>query len=203
MSVVNNLDKLAEWADVNICQQVELKLPDDDATDATYPYKLVKPSAFVMYLPTKDRLPPNTAAPIPSLCVQIIEGTDLKNNGSVKVRFSFSAWNPGDHGKDIFVPNPASPGSYTQWNTEEARAYFKRTSDGWRDVWNFVDVALRAVESTNTIDCIRIAHEKGVSFGPFAEQGSVVDYYPYWYAWVSFTVEYGIIRDHKQYQDFL
>ena len=37
----------------------------------------VHPAAFPLYVPGKDRLPPSVPAPIPSVCVQLIESEDL------------------------------------------------------------------------------------------------------------------------------
>lgn len=203
MSIVHNLDVITKWAHDNICNKVKLKLPDDNAVDASYDYKLVTPAAFSLLLPSKDRMPPDVEAPIPSLCVQMTEGTDLKNSGTMKLRFGFSAWSPGIHGKDMFIPKEATPGIYEQWDTDEARAHFRDDNRGWRDIWNFVDVALRELESTETIDCLRIVKEDGISFGPFAEKEVVPDFYPYWFAWVSFTVSYGITRNNPQVDKFL
>ena len=76
VSIVNSIETVREWLDSTVCPMVQLKLPDDSATDASYPYKLVNPTAFSLFVPSKDRLPPKVPAPIPSVCVQIVEGTD-------------------------------------------------------------------------------------------------------------------------------
>ena len=76
MSIVDNLDKVAKWARENICTKVKLKLPDDDRNDGSYTVQLVSPEAFVLYVPTRDRMPPKVTAPIPSICVQLMEGKE-------------------------------------------------------------------------------------------------------------------------------
>ena len=69
MSIVNSIETVRDWLTAEVCPLVKLKLPDDKATDASYPYKLVNPAAFSLFVPSKDRTPPNIAAPIPSVCV--------------------------------------------------------------------------------------------------------------------------------------
>jgi len=202
MTIVQIIDKITAWAEANICQQIKLKLPDDSAADSSFEYAETTPAAFALFVPTKEKLPPSVAAPIPSLCVQFTEGTDrlVESKGTMKIRLSLSAWNPGTHGPEIFNPN--GDGSYSRYNTPEARAIFTRHGEGWRDVWNFVDAALLAIEKTEYIEGLRVVKEDGIGFGPFMEQDAISDWYPYWFAWITFTVERGIARA-PDYQQFL
>ena len=75
MSIVNSIETVRDWLTAEVCPLVKLKLPDDNATDASYPYKLVNPAAFSLFVPSKDRTPPNIAAPIPS------DGLQLQGDG--------------------------------------------------------------------------------------------------------------------------
>ena len=102
MSIVNSIETVRDWLTAEVCPLVKLKLPDDKATDASYPYKLVNPAAFSLFVPSKDRTPPNIAAPIPSVCVQLVQGDDrlIRSARSVKIRLLFSAWDPGYHGPE-------------------------------------------------------------------------------------------------------
>ena len=74
MSIVNSIETVRDWLTAEVCPLVKLKLPDDNATDASYPYKLVNPAAFSLFVPSKDRTPPNIAAPIPSVCYFVKNG---------------------------------------------------------------------------------------------------------------------------------
>lgn len=182
------------------------ELPDDNATDASYPYKLVNPTAFSLFVPSKDRLPPKVPAPIPSVCVQIVEGADslTMSSRSIKIRLCFSAWDPGYHGRDIFKPKNDGSGAYIQWQNEEAVAFFEKNGEGWRDAWNFVDTALRMIENAEYIGpLLRVMKEDGITFGPVSEQDAVPDFYPYWFAWVEFAVEETLTRTPKDYQHLL
>ena len=207
MSVVHLIDTLTEWAKVNICDHIRLKVPPDneEANGAGYEHELVHPAVFPMYVPTEEKLPPNIHSPFPSLCVRFATGADepAASKGSIKIEFYFSAWDPGTHGRDQFEPN----GDATfrrKWTAEEATAYFKRNADGWRDVWNFVDVALRALESTAIIGGqYTIDRSKPIEFGPLKEQEAIADFYPFWFAWVSFTVNYDLRRNIAEIQHLL
>lgn len=210
MSIVKNLDDIVEWCKVSICEKVNLKLPDDDVNDAGYEPKYVNPAAFVLYVPAKDRLPPNVAAPIPSLCVQLMEGKDelIGRSRRLSVRLCLSAWNPGEHGGDIFIPHEdaSQVGGfyYRRWDTPEAAEHYKRSAEGWRDVWNFTDTALSTVYNAEYLAGMRIVKELGVTYGPFLEEGAIWDYYPYWHSWIAFTLECGIVqRPPDAYRDYL
>ena len=135
MSIVNSIETVRDWLTAEVCPLVKLKLPDDKATDASYPYKLVNPAAFSLFVPSKDRTPPNIAAPIPSVCVQLVQGDDrlIRSARSVKIRLLFSAWDPGYHGPDIYKPKGDGSGSYVQQYNEAAAAYFVKNGEGWRD----------------------------------------------------------------------
>lgn len=208
MSIVNNLDKVAKWAQENICSKVKLKLPDDDRNDGSYSVQLVSPEAFVLYVPTKDRLPPKATAPIPSICVQLLEGNDdmSSSTGQMKMRFSLSAWNPGTHmAGEVLVPYRDEEGNlrYKQWTSDGSKEKFKRNAEGWRDVWSFADTVIRELENAEYIEGLRLVKEEGITYGPYQEDGTFTDFYPYWFAWVGFTLEYGLNRTAKAYHSFL
>lgn len=202
MSVVHVIDTIAEWAQRSICEKVTLKMPPKnlEANDVGYSYATVKPTVFPMYVPTSEKLPPQIHSPFPSLCVRFLKGADelSGNTGHLDVQFCFSVWNPGTHSQDIVFASEAVPDS----KQGQGKATFERNGDGWRDVWNFVDTALRAVESVTNIGGYTIDRETPVEFGPLMEQEAIPDFYPFWFAWMSFRVNYPLLRnieDLKQY----
>ena len=201
MSVVHVIDTLAAWAKQNICDNVKLKLPPKnlEANDAEYSYETVTPSVFPMYVPTSEKLPPQIHSPFPSLCVRFIKGTDelSVNTGHMDVQFCFSAWDPGTHGQDVFQPN-----GDMNFSKQETRT-FERNGDGWREVWNFVDTALRAVESVTNIEGYTIDRGTPIEYGPLTEQEAIPDFYPFWFAWLSFRVNYPLRRNIEDFQEYL
>lgn len=186
-TVVHLIDTLTEWARNNICDRTKLKQPPADLDAPTadgYDYKLVNPAAFPMYVPTTEKLPPNIHSPFPSLCVGVIGGEDSVAGGkrAVNVQFSFSTWDTGLHG---------------------ANGEFTKNGDGWRDAWNFLDIALRAVESVTHIGGYSIDLSAPIKYGPLTEQESIPDLYPTWYAWISFRVTCPLVRNNEEFQELL
>lgn len=202
MSVVHIIDTLTEWARLNVCEKVKLKVPpqNEDANDAGYSYEEANPTAFAMYVPTEEKLPPNIHSAFPSLCVRFLTGEEDLSAGSghVDVQFALSAWDPGLHGQDVFIPKGVN--AFTRQGPEFTE--YQRNIDGWRDVWNFADTALRAVESVTHINGYAIDRSTPVQYGPFTERDPMEDY-PFWFAWISFRVTYPLMRNINDLHQYL
>ncbi len=184
MSIVKILDDVTAWARENICSKIALKVPPKgtEPNDYDYAYKTANPVAFTMYVPTEDKLPKDIPSAFPSLCVRFIEANDDLGTmtGTIGIQFLLSAWNPGKHGTE-----------------------FERNGEGWRDIWNFTDIALQAVESVTNISGYKIDRSIPVKFGPLTEQEAVPDFYPFWFTWVTFQLTYPLMRDIENTQEFL
>lgn len=204
MSVVHLIDTITEWARQTVCEHVQLKVPPDNGepNDGTYAFELATPAAFPLYVPSSEKLPPSIRSTTPSLCVRFLQGEDdqKESSGSIEIQFVFSTWDPGVHSKDQFQPN----GDGTFKRGANSQTHFQRSLDGWRDAWNFVDIARRAVESTVIIgNEYTIDKVAPVKFGPMVEQDTITDYYPFWFAWLSFKVNYNLRRNVVDYQHLL
>lgn len=205
MSIVKILDDVTEWARQNICSKIELKVPpkNTEPNDSAYEYKTANPVAFTMYVPTDDKLPENIPSSFPSLCVRFMEGeNDLSNNkGTIGIQLLLSVWSPGTYSKDHLAVNPNDP---LQWQAQpDGKVKFARNGEGWRDVWNFADLALKAVESTTNISGYEIDLSVPVKFGPLTEQEAIPDYYPLWFTWVTFQLTYPLKRNIEDFQTLL
>lgn len=199
------LDDVTEWARQNICSKIELKVPpkNSEPNDYDYDYKLTNPVAFTMFVPTEDRLPKGIPSAFPSLCVRFIEAEDdlAGMKGTMGVQFLLSAWNPGTHGRDTLTPNPEDD---LNWRPGlDAQSHFERNGEGWRDIWNFTDIAVRELERVTHISGYQIDRSVPVKFGPLTEQESVPDYYPFWFTWVTFQLTYPLLRNIEEVQEFL
>ena len=216
MTLVQSIDDVVKWLNDNVCSQITLKVPDDYRNDQSYDVEFVNPAAFPLYVPGKDRLPPSVPAPIPSVCVQLMEGNDdlLKKKRQFQIRLCLSCWNPGIHGsevlrkrefptvgtaivgKAILYPKNSKNlfGNYSYYKvTEETEKTYARNMEGWRDSFNFADLVLSKLEGFEYIAKHRLVKEAGIKFGPFTEEGNIWDYYPYWHNWISFTLEAGVV----------
>lgn len=209
MSVVNILDRVTAWAQKEICEGITFKLPPDGDPEMQpnaeeYAYEEVTPACFPLYVPTQEKLPPNVLSSIPSAVVRILNGEDdvPQNSGKMKMDICFSVWNPGTYGRDIFAPVDRA-GEFHRLAGEEAAGKFDINPDGWRDVWNWVDRGLRALESTTNIDGIPLDRSVPITFGPLAEQEAIPDFYPVWFAWISFAVKYPLMRNDESLEQFL
>ena len=184
MTIPESIERVTDWINQNVCPKIRLKLPDDAQNGAEYKVEAVNPTAFAMYQPGKDKLPPNVKAPFPSVVVQLLEGTDdmINKNWQLKLQLSFTAWNPGNH---------------------ETDQGFTRNAEGWKDVWNFVDRTLREIENAEYLNGLRVVKELNITFGQFQQEGQISDLYPYWGAWVILTIERAIARKGAAYSEYL
>ena len=199
------IEDLTNWVDENICSKVTLKKPTDSSVGGQVQY--VKPAAFALFVPAKDRLPPNVAAPCPSICVQVMEAKDrmIEHKRLMKIRLAISCWNPGTQSGEIFVPHAVEDAPFgVAFSQGTEPASYARNLDGWKDIWNLMDVALREIEGTEFFAGCRLIKEQDIEFGPFVEEGAIWDYYPYWNSWISFNIEAGLVtKTPKSYQDLL
>lgn len=199
------IEGLRAWIDENICSKVKLKVPTDSSVGTNV--QLTKPAAFALFVPAKDRIPPSVAAPIPSICVQVMEAKDrmIEHKRLMKIRLAIACWNPGRQSGEIFVPHEAEEAPFgVAFTKGESTNSYARNLDGWKDLWNFMDVALREIENAEFFAGIRLIKEQDIEFGPFVEEGAIWDYYPYWNSWISFNIEAGLVnKTPKSYQDLL
>ena len=184
------IENLTVWVQENICDGVELLKPSD--TNMLEDYELVTPAAFALYVPPKDQLPPDVDQQIPSVCVQLKEGTDSldTNNRSLSIRLAFSAYRPGH---------------YTELTDDEGvtTLHFVRDAEGWKDLWLWVSKAINKIYTGMYIEGLRVDRKTPVKYGPFQIDDTLVEAYPMFYAWIDFTVTCGISPKSNNYNDLL
>lgn len=194
MTIVDSVIKIADWMNDGVCKKFKFKKPPEEGIPVNdkYKYEEIHPHAFPVFMPAMDKLPPNIQSNVPSVVVQIVEGEDDAEQGKrdIKINLAISCWNPGIHSKDIYYPCVL-----------DAPEKYKSAYDGWMDVWNFTDALIRELESSAYINGMKVQGK--IKFGPYKEQEVITDYYPFWYAWVQFTVRTDFVRNYKEYADFL
>lgn len=185
MTIVNDVDAVVEWLESEVCPKVALKRPANVEQSGGYGYELVRPSAFAMFLPGgKDRLPPGAVTEHPSVLVQLVSGEDrpASCDRAIKLRFHLSAWDPGIHGQDVLNPTRLPDGTLVY--AQGGEGGLRRSEDGWHDAWSFLDVLVASLRSTAVIGgVLSLDRSRPVSFGMYEEQGAIVDYYPFFFAW--------------------
>lgn len=209
MLLTESIDRIVDWLEKEVCPQIELKLPNDDLNDEDYEVEYIHPTAWPLYVPAIDRLPPGVPAPVPSVCAQLMEGNDdltIKRR-RMNFRLCLACWNPGEHGEELYQtrPNAAALGGYAYYRATGAEVQtYRRNMSGWRDSFNFADLILREIENTEYIAGHRVVKEEGIKYGLFTEDGNIWDYYPYWHNWITFTLECGVTAAiPKKYENLL
>lgn len=187
------IEGITKWTEENICSKLTFKVPDDDVNDGRYTARRVAPAAFPLFIPAKDRLPPNVEAPIPSIAVELMSGSDSEGLRKMKIRLCLSVWSPGTHPGETFYPkdDERAPLGISYHTNGEGESY-QRNGDGWEELYNFQDVALSELHGAGYIAGATIDTEDPIEYGPFTQDGTIWDYYPYWFSWVSFTVICGV-----------
>lgn len=206
-TLVTTIDTVTAWVQANICDKVKLKKPplnETDATDAGYKYELVTPYAFAMYVPTQDKITLPDVAPIPSVCVRITDGENDLTAGKNTITFEmvFSTWSTGTHGEEIINPVDGSA-TFQQWRGAEADNHFVKNGEGWRDAWNMIDLALQEIGNTTNMNGLEIDRSVPLKFAPLKEQEAIADYYPYWFATVTFGIKQPIRSNISEIQNLL
>lgn len=209
MSIVKSMDTIAKWAEKEICGSVKLKKPPamDEPTDELYDYERVTPACFPMYVPNEmQRDEWNTPAiksPFPSLFVQIQSGEVKGKENKMEVLFWFSTWETGTHGKDILEPAVENGRKWKEWDDAKAKEYFETKYEGWRDAWNWVDLAIHKLRATAHIGGVELVKSDPIKFGPAKEKEDIVDTYPFWFAWIRFSIRETITTRIDGIEDML
>ena len=194
MAIVTDVQCVMDWLAEEVCPRVELKLPPEDWRDvdaADYAYQLVHPAVHGMYWPTGPQMvAPPYLFQHPGILVQVTDGEDsvAERTQTMTVRMHLSAWNPGLHGRDVWVPSDGPGGGYVR---READEFAPSYDDGWRDAWSFVDVLVRELRNASDVGGLSVDRSRPVRFGPYSEQGSIPDLYPFWFAWVEVALYRG------------
>ena len=198
MDLSSIIISITEWLNKNVCPEVELKVPavDKEPNDDTYQYQTAHPTAFPLFVPTRDKLPPKAVSNVPSICVQLIHGTDTLHEREVTVALGFGAWNPGPHKED--------------WINAKDPIAFRADMSGWMDAWNMVDIAARMIQSATYLgENLEVMRNEPFDYGPYRQPKENADdewqdsYYPFWFAYLRFKVRCTLLRNNPNYEKFL
>lgn len=195
MGIAATIDNIRNWLEQYVCPLVSFKKPDDDAMSDEYHYELVHPAAFSMYIPDSSDLPPDIPSNAPCVCVMLEKGKDefdpKAGSGpgrTYNISLLFRTWSPGFyHSEKVIRTGTQEFASYSDGSDQQM---LDTSAEGWRDAWHFVDVALNALECERGFGDLGLILEtnKGITFEPIKKDVKLPDSYPYWYAFVDFSV---------------
>lgn len=176
-TIIKILDDTREWCQSELCTTFKFKVApkENEPEDDTYNYRREYPKAYTLY-PDKDNK-------YPSVTVQFTDSTIKGALSETQINLLFAVWNNGSHYlDDADVPS------------------FKENYEGYRDVWNWIDLALSKILETEYIgEHIRIKKEGGVKVTPIKEDGTIPNFYPVFGASISFSVEYSAQQVQDEY----
>lgn len=201
MTSVQAVTEVMEWLRERVCPRVTLKVPPDPREPDTtpYEYRTAHPEVFGMYWPVgPENCAPGVEFTHPGMLVSIQDGEDAVGGleSTFRLRVHCGAWNPGRHAEDTWTPdNPelrlpdgTTTAEYGPYVRDEGGEFVPVFEDGWRDVWNFVDTLRDALRSTRSIGHLELDAETPVTFSPYKEGDAAINTYPYWFAYVDFSV---------------
>lgn len=191
MPIVDSMSRVMDWLASDVCPLVRLKLPDDGDQDADYPFRTVHPAVLGMYWPTsRELLPPEAEDIQPGILVQVVGGEESYGSmrTTTRVRLHLSAWNPGRHGPDVWRPKAEPGASGLRYVRDPEGTFSPGYDDGWRDAWNFMDTVRRELRNAPPFGGAILDRTQDVTFGPYDQQGAVIDLYPYWFCWLEFQL---------------
>lgn len=192
MSVVNDLHSVMGWLRDTVCPLVSLKRAPDigEQGEEAYAFETVHPEVYGMYWPVGNvARQPDLRTPHPGILVQLSEGSegwsDMRRR--YRLRLHLSAWNPGQHGPDVWYPKE-SPGPLEPRYVRGPEGTYEDGYGGWQDAWSFLDTMLRELRNARDVGGLSIDRSEPLAFGPYSEQGAIIDVYPYWFCWVDLAL---------------
>lgn len=181
-TITRTFDLLVEWVEKEVAPQLDYLLPSEGHVVEGQELAYVHPAVYANFVPTDGRLQEGSYR-FPFIAVQLVNGRDgLGSTRSLSVRIVLGIWVPG------------------HFNNGE----FADSMDGWRDLFNGLDLIVRSLQEAETVADARIDTDAGISYGFFGEEdGVVIDQYPYFMGRVDFTLECGAQPGSKRFENLL
>lgn len=160
------IDDFVIWAREVIAPQFQFKVPPpaDEEETGNYDHTLANPEVHAMYFPSVE----DNSMAAPVILVQTYDGKlDLSTGkGSIIVRLVFQVWNPGIHDGENLTPG----------------------TDGWRDLDSIIETTIVELGKARIIRGHAI-HPDSIEYSPLKQDGAIVDLYPFFSGYVTFTVD--------------
>ena len=179
------IENVTNWLN-EILKNISLKQPSKNEEG----YELVNPKAYSMFIPIAE-MGDRENFPAPCVLVQFSESTNyLKNQtGNVNIILHIMVWNPGTHHNETS-------------KLPETLMKYERNADGVRDALFVADLISGELRKTGQINHHRIV-DNGIKIYPYKEQNAIIDFYPYFFMDMEFTVENYFAQTSKNYENLL
>lgn len=200
MTIISVIDTITEWLNENVCGRLAFKkAPPVDRPDGEYyEHEIVPPKAWQIYKPALD-IAKFFDYDCPCVVVQPITvkvSPASLSVSSIRVRFSYLTWSPGEHIEDVydlmpdtrtvFAPQIGEFEQRTRYDFRPDESGCKIDDDGWRDVFNFLETTLDTL-AKKEISGLSIDPSEEIYATPYDEESVSTYFWPYHFARLEMT----------------
>lgn len=191
MTVINVMDVIQSFLKENVCPDIQFLVPaKKDGIE--YEEKYANPEVFAFFEPEKGRLPEDVTYTTPGIVVQAGTGTDNLNTSqrSIDIVLAFSVWNPGKYrtiqNMQLDKIDVSDKNGVSMKFEGDISKSFVRNEEGWRDVYSLMELTKSKIISHGRIGNYLLGPE--IKYGSYTKDGALIDFYPYYHLWMSFTL---------------
>lgn len=191
MTVINAVKEVKKFLEERVCPNIELLVPSTN-DGKEYVENYANPKVFAFFEPSNSRLPKGATYTTPNIIVQFTQGTEnlASNKKSLEIILVFSAWRPGEYSAlndmELEGIDITPQGANISFNGEIAKQ-FERSEDGWQDVYSLMELTKEQIVKVGKIGNY-ILDLNEIKYGQFTKDGALIDFYPYYHIWMSFSL---------------
>lgn len=192
MTVINAIEDVKKLLEMRVAPNITLLVPSG-IDGKEYTEKYANPKVFELFEPENGRLPEGVEYTTPNIVVQFSQGREniATNKKGIDIVLAFSTWRPGDYRtlnnleyKGIEV---GTEGAKIEFAGEIEKTLI-RNENGWKDVYNLMELSKKEIISAGKIGNFVLDAATDIKYGPYTKDGALVDFYPYYHLWMSFTL---------------
>lgn len=191
MTVINVIETVKEFLKQEVCPEIKLLVPDRrDGKD--YVEEYANPEVFAFFEPERGRLPEGVEYTTPSIIVLFTQGEDdlVESKQRLNIVLAFNTWRPGDYSTvnevELGSIDEEAEGITIKYKGKIEKEFF-RNEDGWKDVYNLMELTKGKLISAGKIGNFPLAPTP-IKYGPYTKDSALIDFYPYYHLWMSFTL---------------
>lgn len=192
MTVIDAIKETKAFLEREVCPKIELLVPSTK-DGKNYVEKYANPNVFAFFEPENGRLPAGVEYTTPNIVVQFTDGTEnlATTEKRINIVLAFSVWRPGEYRKmnDMEFKNieVEEQGARIEFGGEKQQTLI-RNEDGWQDVYNLMELTKQEIIKSSTIGEFALDSTTEIKYGQYQKDGALIDFYPYYHLWMSFTL---------------